>query len=299
MEVLPPRPRPKSRLSLERRRDGGILGPHADLVPGPVAVERARPDSQRADVRPRGPGGQPRRGRQRVLVVSRRNPDALVEHLALPLPPDGVSVRRTDPDQCLPKQAGAGVRTRRHGDLRRRPVLGRHRGLRQGRSPRPPDAHHDRERRARACDAARAAHALVPQHVVVGLRRRTAGVAVRRSTDRRSRRLGDPRAARGRRPGGTVLRERDQHETPLRDGRFAGVPQGRNQRSRRRRRGDGESRTGRNQGRPPLPGRARGRREPGHPHPPDRCIRPGVDSCTDRGAGCRERLRQPCRVAQE
>ncbi len=71
------------------------------------------------------------------------------------------------------------------GDLRRRPLLGRHRRLRQGRSRRPADADHARERRTGGGDAARAAAALVPQHVVLGVRRPRATAAGRPRGPRR------------------------------------------------------------------------------------------------------------------
>ena len=53
-----------------------------------------------------------------------------------------------------------------------RPLLRRVRRVRQGRRRRPADADHGRQPRPRGGAAARAADALVPQHVVVGRRRR-------------------------------------------------------------------------------------------------------------------------------
>ena len=53
----------------------GLLRRAPGLVPRAGAVERGRPDPQGAAVRPRGHGGQPRRGRQGVLVVPRRHAD--------------------------------------------------------------------------------------------------------------------------------------------------------------------------------------------------------------------------------
>ena len=60
---------------------------------GLVAVERGGPDPQGADVRADQPGGQPRRGRQGVLVVPRRGAEQRLAALALPLSAGAVPVR--------------------------------------------------------------------------------------------------------------------------------------------------------------------------------------------------------------
>ena len=60
----------------------------------PRAVERARPDSQGAPVRADGPGGQPRRGRQGVLLLPRLHADALVHQGAVQVSSTRVPVRR-------------------------------------------------------------------------------------------------------------------------------------------------------------------------------------------------------------
>ena len=67
----------------------------------------------------------------------------------------------------------ARVRAGRHRRLRRRPLLGRHRRLRQGRPARPADAVTVENRGPDDGDAARAAHAVVPQHVGLGRPGRT------------------------------------------------------------------------------------------------------------------------------
>ena len=69
------------------------------------------------------------------------------------------------------RQAGPGVRAARHRRLRRGPLLRRGRRVRQGRARRHPDAGHRPQPRSGGGDAARAADAVVPQHVVVGRRR--------------------------------------------------------------------------------------------------------------------------------
>ena len=115
--------------------------------------------------------GQPRRGRQGVLVVPRLDADPLVDALGLPLPA-GARSRTTS---SSPRTAGGALDPEFElldtGVLRRRPLLGHRRRLRQGRARRlvHPDARP--QRRPRRGDAARAADAVVPQHVVVGTRR--------------------------------------------------------------------------------------------------------------------------------
>ena len=114
---------------------------------------------------------------------------------ALQVPAGGVPVRAA----ASRRTAGAArdeprVRARRHRRLRRRPLLRRHRRVRQGRARRHPDPHHRRQPRPGRGDAARAADALVPQHLVVGLHGRglLAQAATRRASgdgaiDRRAR----------------------------------------------------------------------------------------------------------------
>ena len=107
------------------------------LCLGAGAVERPRPDPQGADVRPHRRPGQPRRGRQGVLVVPRRRPEPRLEPLALPLPAGGVPVRRPDRRERPARQVRPRVRAARHRRVRRRPLLDRRGRLRQGRRRRP------------------------------------------------------------------------------------------------------------------------------------------------------------------
>ena len=107
------------------------------------------------------------------------------------------------------------VRAARHGRLRRRSLLRRVRRVRQGRPRRHPGPDHRAQPRARGGTAARAADAVVPQHVVVG----------RRTTPSRSLREAEPGTVQAvaprhsatywlllrRRAGAAVHRERDQH----------------------------------------------------------------------------------------
>ena len=76
------------------------------LCLGARALERPRPDPQGADLRAHRQPGQPRRGRQGVLVVPRRAAEPRLEPLALPLP----AGRRS-------RTATSSTRTRRRGKL--------------------------------------------------------------------------------------------------------------------------------------------------------------------------------------
>ena len=101
----------------------------------------------------------------------------------------------------------------------------------KARPDRPLDADHGGERRAGGGDAARAAAALVPQHLVVGLPRPRAAAAVvaREPSGRAQQPLGPAGPGLRRRPGPPVLRERDEHPAAVRRAGPDGVPQGRHQ----------------------------------------------------------------------
>ena len=84
------------------------------------------------------------------------------------------------PQRAFPVRASSSRRTaaaarqdpefelRRHRRLRRQPLLRRVRRVREGIARRHPDPHHGRQPRPSRGAAARAAHGVVPQHVVVG-----------------------------------------------------------------------------------------------------------------------------------
>ena len=93
-ELVPVRPRPLAGLPLGRGRHGRAVRPPPGAVPRPGAVERRRPDPQGAALRPRRQGGQPRRGREGVLLVPRRRAQPQLAALALPLPAGRVPLRR-------------------------------------------------------------------------------------------------------------------------------------------------------------------------------------------------------------
>ena len=84
--LLPPRPRPVAGLPVGRGRPGRLQRHRAAAVPVAGALERPGPDPQGADLRAHRQRGQPRRGRQGVLVVRRRAAEPLAQPVALPLP---------------------------------------------------------------------------------------------------------------------------------------------------------------------------------------------------------------------
>ena len=76
--------------------------------------------------------------------------------------------RRPGRDEPAAVAGGVRVRAARHRRLRRRPLLRRVRGVRQGGPGRHPDPHHRPQPRAGSGPASPAADAVVPQHLVVG-----------------------------------------------------------------------------------------------------------------------------------
>ena len=162
------RPRPVARLPVGGGRPGRVLRHRAAAVPGAGAVERPGPDPQGAGLRADRRGGQPRGGRQGVLVVPGRPAQPCLEPLALPLPAGGVPLSGPDRGERQAQQVRPGVRAARHRRVRPGPLLD-HRGLlRQGGPRRPADGHHRDQRRAHRRHPAPAAHRLVPQHLVLG-----------------------------------------------------------------------------------------------------------------------------------
>ena len=71
--VPAPRSRPLTGLPLGRGRACRLLGRRAAPLPGARSLERARPDPEGANLRAHRQPGEPRRGRQGVLVVPRRD----------------------------------------------------------------------------------------------------------------------------------------------------------------------------------------------------------------------------------
>ena len=76
--------------------------------------------------------------------------------------------RGSDRDQPPARQERSRIRTAGHRRLRRRPLLRRFRGIRQGRSGRPADQDQRRQSRTRSSSTASVADTMVPQYLVVG-----------------------------------------------------------------------------------------------------------------------------------
>ena len=260
--VLLARPVPVAGLPLGRGRPRRAVRRAPAAVPRPGPVERARPDPQGAPVRPHQQRGQPRRGRQGVLLLPRQPAHPQLPALAVQVPARRLPVRRPGGDEPLPVPPRAGVRAARHRRVRRRPLRRRRGDLRQGRAARSRRSNRRDQPQRRGRPDPRPADAVVPQHVDVPAAHLAPDPDGRRAGRRagrapRARRLAPPHRGR-RRPA--VLRQRDQRRPAVGLGRLAAVPEGRHRRARPARRGDGEPRRHRHQGRRPLPARRAGRR---------------------------------------
>ena len=133
------------------------------LRSGPV--EREGPDPQGAAVRADQQRGQPRRGRQGVLLLPRQHADPLVHEVPVQVPPGRLPLSGAARAEPQPVAQRLGVRAARHRHLRRRPLLRRLRGVRQGLAGGPAGRDHRPQPRSRAGAPARPAHPLVPQHL--------------------------------------------------------------------------------------------------------------------------------------
>ena len=189
-----PRPGAQPRLPLGRGRHRRLFRRSAAAVPVARAVERARSDPQGAAVRADERGGQPRRGRQGAVLLSRCGAELRLRAHALQAAAGGLSVRMADRgERPPPRLGGDGVRADRYRHFRRRPLL-RHRGrVCQGGRGRRAHADHGPQPRPRAglhpCPAA----GLVPQHLeLVG---RHAEAVVAGSGQRRRARAARPAGA--------------------------------------------------------------------------------------------------------
>ena len=94
-ESFPARSRAQPRLSLGR---GWLARDHGSRMPALLrarAVEWARSDFEGAPFRPDRPGGQPRRGREGMLLLPRLDADAFLHEGALQISAGGVSLRAT------------------------------------------------------------------------------------------------------------------------------------------------------------------------------------------------------------
>ena len=167
--------------------------PAAVLRPGPV--ERPGPDPQGAAVRADQQRREPRRGRQGVLLLPRLDADALVHEVPLQVPAGGLPVRRPRGDEPPTGPARLRVRAARHGRVRPGSLLRRVRRVREGVAGGRPRPGHRVESRSRAGCAARAADAVVSEHLVVGRGCPPAGAAAGRGRRERRDRRGRTRTS--------------------------------------------------------------------------------------------------------
>ena len=196
VELLHPRPGAVAGVQVGRGRDRRPVRRPPAAVLRDRRVERGRPDPQGADVRAHQRRGQPRRGRQGVLLLPRRHADELVPEVPLPLPARRLPVRGPRGDEPGQEPARLRVRADRHRGVRRQPLRRRRRRVRQARPGRHRGADHRRQPQPRRGDDPPAAVAVVPQHVVDGRREGHVARRRRRRECRHRRRAHRPRPAR-------------------------------------------------------------------------------------------------------
>lgn len=205
--VLHARPGPFARLPLGRGRHRGRQRRQAAAVFRAGPVERPRPDPQGADVRAHEHRGQPRRGRQGVLLLPRQHPDAFVHEVPLQVPAGRVPLRRPRRDEPGPWPPRLRVRAAGHRDLRRGPLLRRRRGVREGRAGGPARRDHGAQPRTRRGHPPSAADPVVPAHLVLGR-------AVRRSPGCVPRTAPSAPTTRNSAPAGSTTRARARPCSP-------------------------------------------------------------------------------------
>ncbi len=325
-ELLPARACALASLPVGRGRPPRHLRQSPAPLLRPRALERARPHPEGAALRPHRARGQPRRGRQGVLLLPRRHAHPLLHAGALQVPAAGVPVRAPGRGERAARAREARVRAPRHRHLRRRPLLRRGGGVREGEPERRPGPRDRREPGAGRDAASCAADPLAPEHVVLGARRAEAAPGPGLGPGRgRGRAGGAPGALAGLSPlrgGGAaapVHRERDRRPAPVRRRAARCRTKGRLPRGARPRPG-GSAAPGRrgDEGRGPPPvSRSRraagrscgsgsstaGRRRPSGPSSigpsPSACARPTsstrrwcrIASARTRGASCARRWR--------
>src|SRR5207249_12298640 len=91
--ILSPRPGAQPRVPLGRGRAPRPHGPRVPPLLRGRALERSRPDPEGAALRPHRPRGQPRRGREGVLLLPRRDAHLLVSEGPLQVPAARLSLR--------------------------------------------------------------------------------------------------------------------------------------------------------------------------------------------------------------
>ena len=215
--VLQPRPGAVARLPLGRGRPRRHLATTSSGCASPLALwNEQRPDPQGAPLRADQRRGQPRRGRQGVLLLRRQHADPLVPAVALQVPAGGVPVRRSGGHE---RAAGRGTSMEyelldtgvfdddRYFDVeveyaKAGPTTSCAGSPSTTAAPRTPPLHVLPD-------------AVVPQHLVVGARRPEAARSRRRDGEHRSSWPSTTSSARAtstpsRRRRAAVLRQRDQ-----------------------------------------------------------------------------------------
>ena len=296
--LLPARSRPLASLPLERGRPRRHLRPPPVPVLRARAVERPRPDPEGADVRPDRRRGQPRRGRQGVLLLPRQHADALVHEVPLQVPAGRVSLRPAGRGEPAAGQGASRsielVDTGIFDEARYFDVVVEYAKAAAGGHP---DPHQRQQPRAGGGADRRAADALVPQHLELGARRpppiRSPAARARSTAARHA--LGPRRVhpLLRRRRRVAVHRERDQHRAAVRRPVADALRQGRVPRVRRgrpaRRRQPGRHR---HEGRRALCTYSRRRRDD-HAR-----AAPGFSARRQPARGALRRLRRGVRPAQ-
>jgi hypothetical protein len=276
--LLPPRPRPVARVPVERGRHRRDLGPASAHLLRAGAVERPRPDPEGTAVRADGQRGEPRRGREGVLLLPGQHPHPLLHAVPLQVPAGRVSLRPAGRGKPSPRARGTRVRADGHGRLRGPPVLRRRGRVREERPRGHPHRHSREQPRARGGAAGAAADHLVPEHLVMaaGCCPPAAEGGAGAPRDGRAVRahVRHPVAPLRGRTAAPRHRERDQHGAALRRSERPAVLEGRVPPVPDRRRGRcGHSRPRRDEGGGPLPAARAGRRH-GDGSPP--AERPGA-----------------------
>ena len=179
-------------------------------------LERAGRHRQGAAVRPHQLRGQPRRGREGVLLLPRQRAHALLPALAVQVPPGGVPLRGPGADEPLARPAWSRSTSCSTLGCSTRVGTSTSRSSTRRPAPRPGLPHHRRQPGPGRRAAPPAADAVVPQHLVLAAEQLAPPPAPGRGATTRAvlaehEALGDvrpPRRGPGRPP---VLRERDQH----------------------------------------------------------------------------------------
>ncbi len=213
--LLLARPVPLEGLPLGRGRPRRDQRRQAAALLRARPLEREGPDPEGADVRPDEQRGEPRRGREGVLLLRRLHADALVHEVPLQVPAGRVPVPGPHRDEPGPVAEGVRVRAPRHGRLRGRPVLGRLRRVRQGRPrgrPRPGDGP---QPGARGGADPPPPDALVPEHLDLGRRHEARDPGRGRDDPGDARRARRDDALVRRLPGAPLHGERDERPPAL------------------------------------------------------------------------------------